>query len=179
MIKHYGVNTEAEAVEAWCIENNISAAETLRKLNIKSHRNSVKFALEKKALKGEICGFNAPFGYEFRDGALRVVEKEAEIVKYIYQKYRRGLTLKEIAESLNSEGIKTKKNNAWSIWAVRRILKNPIYAGFVKWNNIINKGKHPAIIGVKEFNEVQAKMQKKTIRKPLQKLCLSTTVDRR
>lgn len=173
MIKHYGVKTEAEAVEAWCKENETSVTETLRKLKIKSHRNSVKSAMEKKALKGEICGFNAPFGYEFVEGSLKVVEKEATIIQQIFTHYRNGSTLKEIADSLNSEGIKTKKNNKWSIWAVRRILKNPLYAGFVKWRDIINKGRHPPIIGIKEFNEVQAKMHRRTIRKPLQRIIIN------
>ncbi len=173
MIKHYNVKTEEEAVEAWCIENDVSVTETLRKLNIKSRRSSVKSAMKKKVLKGEICGFNAPFGYEFSEGILRIVEEEAIIVEDIFNKYCSGSTLKEIADTLNSRGIRTKKNNEWSIWAVRRILKNPIYAGYVKWNGIINKGRHPSIITPKKFNEVQAKMTNKTIRKPSHRLYIN------
>lgn len=173
MIKYYNVKTEEEAVEAWCIENEVSVSETLKKLNIRSRRSSVKSAMKKKVLKGEICGFNAPFGYEFSDGILRIVKDEAIIVEDVFSQYCNGSTLKEIADTLNSRGIRTKKNNKWSIWAVRRILKNPIYAGYVKWNGIINKGKHPSIITPKKFNEVQTRMTKKTIRKPFRKLYIN------
>ncbi|MFH1773617.1 MAG: hypothetical protein ABH874_01490 [Methanobacteriota archaeon] len=37
--------------------------------------------MEKKASKGEICGFNAPFGYKLENGKLETVEKEALIVR--------------------------------------------------------------------------------------------------
>jgi hypothetical protein len=165
MINYFRVDTEVEAIEAWCNKNGISTSETLRKLNIKSHRNSVIAAMRKKAMKGEICGFNAPLGYKFENGRLQIVEEEARIVKQIFNQYCSGRSLKEIAGSLNSNGIKTKKSNRWSIWAVRRILKNPIYAGYVKWKDIIKKGMHPLIIETKQFNKVQAKMHRKAIRK--------------
>lgn len=165
MITYYGVKTETEAIERWCNENGINTSETLRKLNIKSHRNSVMAGMKKKASKGEICGFNAPFGYKFKDGKLKIIEKEAQIVKQIFNQYQESRALREIVIFLNSNGIKTKKNNKWSIWAVRRILKNPIYAGYVRWNNIIKKGKHPPIIEPQQFNHVQTQMSKRAKRR--------------
>ncbi len=161
MINCYGVKTEIEAIEKWCNENNISSTETLERLNIKSHRNSVLAGMMERAHKGEICGFNAPLGYQLENGNLKIIEREARIVKQIFEQYENGSTLRQIVRFLNSNGIKTKKSNTWSIWAIRRILKNPIYAGYVRWNNIIKKGKYPLIIELKQFNQVQMRMNKR------------------
>jgi hypothetical protein len=173
MINYYGVKTEIEAIEEWCNEKGISTSEALRKSNIKSHKNSVMAGMKKKASKGEICGFNAPFGYRFKNGKLVIVRKEAQIVTQIFDLYRDDHTLKGIAEYLNSNGIKTKNNNDWSIWAVRRILKNPIYAGYVRWDNIIKKGKHPLIIEPQQFNVVQMQMNKRAIRKSASRVLIN------
>jgi DNA invertase Pin-like site-specific DNA recombinase len=123
----------------------------------------VYMGMRQKASMGGILGFNAPFGYRFEGGKLRIVEKEARIVKQIFNQYRDGHTLKEIVRFLNSNGIKTKKNKKWSIWAVRRILKNPIYAGYIRWDGILKKGRCTPILEVSQFNVVQRLMQSRTI----------------
>jgi hypothetical protein len=173
MIKHYGVKTELEAIERWCNENGVCPSEVIRKFKTGSHKISVLSGMERKALKGEMYGFPAPFGYIFDSGNLEIVEKEARIVEKIFSQYTDCCTLLEIANNLNFDGIKTKKNSKWSIWSVRRILKNPIYAGYVKWNNIVKKGRHPPIIDLKQFNQVQKKMEKRSIRKPKSSLVIN------
>ncbi len=123
----------------------------------------VYIGMRQKASMGGILGFNAPFGYRFSDSRLEIVEREARVVKQIFEQYREGRTLRWIAKFLNSNGIKTKKNSKWSIWAVRRILKNPIYTGHLKWDGILKKGMVPEIIDVSQFNSVQKLMQKRSI----------------
>ncbi len=123
----------------------------------------VYMGMQQKASTGGILGFNAPFGYKFENGQLVIVEKEAQIVRQIFNQYREGHTLREIVKFLDSNGIKTKKNNKWSIWSVRRILKNPIYAGYLKWDGILKKGPCPSIISTPQFNAVQQSMQRRTI----------------
>lgn len=164
MIKHYNVNTEIEAIEAWCSENNVDINQVLKKLGLKSRRESIKATLRKKALRGEICGFNSPFGYKFEDGKLVIVESEAEIVKKMFNLYSAGQTIQSIVDTLNSLGVKTKRNKKWSVWAVRRILKNPIYAGYIKWDNIVRRGEHKAIIEREQYNKVQNLLNKRSKR---------------
>jgi DNA invertase Pin-like site-specific DNA recombinase len=123
----------------------------------------VYMGMQQKARMGGLLGFNAPFGYKFKNGRLVVVEEEALVVREIFDLYRRGSTLREIANSLNSRGIRTKKNKKWSIWAVRRILKNPIYAGYIRWDGILRKGECPSIIEVSLFNTVQRLMQERSV----------------
>lgn len=100
-----------------------------------------------------------------------VVNKvEAEIIKLIYDLYERGHGFRYIADKLNKDGYSTKRDNPFSIVAVKDILKNPTYKGYVQfqkyvdWNKkrrkgknmnpIIVKGQHEAIISEKQWDKV-------------------------
>ncbi|KMK77956.1 recombinase family protein [Alkalihalobacillus pseudalcaliphilus] len=87
---------------------------------------------------------------------------EAQTVRKIFNLYVEGNGYKFIANKLNKEGHRTKKNKDFSINGVKTILCNPIYAGFIRynvrrdWNEkrrnninphpVIEKGQHEAII---------------------------------
>ncbi|MEC1264025.1 recombinase family protein [Bacillus subtilis] len=87
---------------------------------------------------------------------------EAQTVRKIFNLYVEGNGYKFIANKLNKEGHRTKKNKNFSINGVKTILCNPIYAGFIRynvrrdWNEkrrnninphpVIEKGQHEAII---------------------------------
>lgn len=88
----------------------------------------------KKSEKGERNGAPAPFGYQYVDGKLRVVPEEKKWVEYIFNRYKTHGT-PNIAKELNMKWrVKTKKGEAWSDFAVRYVLRNPLYAGFIRWN---------------------------------------------
>lgn len=100
-------------------------------------------------------GFNAPLGYTLVNGKLLVDKNEAGIVKEIFEQYIAGNSLRTIANSLNKRGVTTKKGNKWSIWSIRHIIRNPIYTTYLRWENIIKKGKHHSIIDIELFNKAQ------------------------
>ncbi|MED1786527.1 recombinase family protein [Brevibacillus laterosporus] len=83
--------------------------------------------------QGKRNGAPAPYGYTLEDGILTPDENEATWVRYIFQKYKTNGS-QNIAKYLNVRGIRTKKGEVWSDYSVRYILKNPIYAGYVRWN---------------------------------------------
>lgn len=93
----------------------------------------VHMGMTKKVQSGERNGAPAPYGYNIIDGRLVVNENEAKWVKYIYDRYG-SVGSQTIAKELNSMGVRTKKGEVWSDFSVRYILKNPIYAGYVRWN---------------------------------------------
>ena len=62
----------------------------------------------------------------------------------------------EIADKLNSKKVPTKRKGTWNKGTISNILKNPVYCGYLKWEDYINKGEHEAIISPKIFNETQA-----------------------
>lgn len=65
---------------------------------------------------------------------LVINEKEAQTVRKIFNLYIQGNGYKSIANRLNKEGYRTKKNKAFSINGVKTILSNPIYAGYIRYN---------------------------------------------
>lgn len=89
-------------------------------------------------------------------------EKEAEIVQYIFNMYTSGHGYKAIANHINKKGFLTKKGKTFSLNAVKTIVTNPVYAGYIRynvrrdWNEkrrnninpdpVIQKAEHPPII---------------------------------
>lgn len=109
---------------------------------------------------------------------LIINEDEAIIVRKIFELYIQGNGYKSIANRLNNEGYKTKKNKAFSINGVKTILSNPIYAGFIRYNvrrdwsekrrNNINpnpvivKGQHEPIISDAVWEQTKSIMKTRT-----------------
>ena len=122
--------------------------------------------MRQKAKQGAgMLGSPSPYGYAYNDGNLVVVGEEAGIVKKMFEMYLGGHSLKEIENWLNESGIKTKKGGKWTKKTVARILSNPIYCGYIEWDDILFKGNHAAIIAIEEFNEVQKLKWKKAKKK--------------
>lgn len=121
--------------------------------------------MRQKAKEGiGLLGSPAPYGYRYNDGNF-VLDRDAKIVKKIYDMYLDGHSLKEIENWLNQNKIKTKKNGKWNKKTVARILSNPVYCGYIEWEDILFKGEHDAIISIEEFNEVQKLKFQKAKRK--------------
>ena len=83
-----------------------------------------------------------------------VVKDEAYTVRAIYNLYRRGSTMEDIAEFLNDGQIPAKKGGKWNKQSIGNILHNPIYAGYMDWDGIVRKGEQEAIIPVNVFESI-------------------------
>ena len=72
-----------------------------------------------------------PFGYEIFDGEIKIIEREAEVVRNVYSLYVQGLSLKDISERLNQIPITyAGDGRAWDKNIVKRMLENPKYMVF-------------------------------------------------
>ena len=117
----------------------------------------VKVGMTQKAKKGAgLLGFGQPFGYRYGEGKLVVVADEIEAVREIFSLCLSGLTLQETADHLNRSRTPSKKGGLWAKGSVQKILTNPLYCGYVRWDGILRKGKHPPIISIQEFNSAQS-----------------------
>lgn len=77
----------------------------------------------------------SPYGYDLVDKALIINDKEAEIVRRVYDLYLNdGLGFYSIAKRLNEEGIPSRQRKEWSIRAIKLMLTNPAYKGTLVWN---------------------------------------------
>ncbi len=138
--------------------------------------------------------YNTMLGYrKGTDGKPEIVPDEAEIVREIYHSYLTGMSLQQIADSLNARGITTKGSNAlWKNNKILNILTNEKYIGdaLLQKTYIIDciskksrknngelpmylvKNHHEPIISRTEFNRVQEEMaRRKSKRKVAEKYC--------
>lgn len=122
----------------------------------------VRMGLEEKVLQGGWHGSTPPFGYDLgENGKLVVNEKEAQVVRKMYELYIKGMGDNKITVWLNKRGYTTKAGYSWSHTTVRYILTNPIYIGNLRWNFTTNgeyveiENAVPAIIDRKTFEQAQ------------------------
>jgi len=112
----------------------------------------------------------SPYGYgraKNGDGRKILVpdEEEARIVQYIFRLYLSTRSMKKTVETLNREGIKTRKNKEWSRAGVGWVLKNDTYIGRVHFGDVKAKGHHEAIISPIIYNKTQLLIKKNRKRK--------------
>ena len=119
----------------------------------------VYIGMEQKARTASgMLGFNIPFGYYYSDGFLYINKKETPVVNNIYTWYKNGKSMGKIAKMLNKEKIPTKKGGIWAKKTISKILKNPLYCGYLHWQEYIYKSGHNPIVDISGFNEVQDKI---------------------
>ena len=124
----------------------------------------VYMGMSQKAKLGPgILGFHAPLGYELSDGRLVPNEGEADIVREIFERCGDGSTLEEIALALNEAGIRTKKGATWTPVKVYRVVHNPIYAGYLRWDGFLRKGEHQSLVTISSFNEAQTALRSRAL----------------
>jgi len=118
--------------------------------------------MAQKAEQGGLMGFYPPFGYRVKDNDMVIVPDEAEVVRELYQRYCAGESMAQLADVLNQRGLRTRRGEAWTLFAVRHILHNPAYAGFRRWDGFLVKSDHPSIIDVGLFNQAQETAARRT-----------------
>lgn len=122
-----------------------------------------KFGMIQKAeQKDGIMGFQPPYGYSIANGELISIPEEQIIVKRIFGSYLENSTLDEIASELNSSFIRTRNGNQWNKYNLRNILHNPVYAGYMHWEEHLIGHHADCPVSVDEYNQVQRLMASKT-----------------
>ena len=124
----------------------------------------VYMGMSHKASTGPgVLGFPPPLGYDVTDGRLLVNASEAPVVQEIFALAQRGRSMEEIAADLDGRDIPTKRGKAWAPIKVYRILHNPIYAGYLRWDGIYRKAEHEPLVSVETFNQVQESLRSRAL----------------
>lgn len=105
--------------------------------------------------KGKWTGGPTPYGYRLVGGKLTVDDREAEIVRVIFDGYRRERSFVRLIDQLTEAG-QTRRDGLWTKDALLRVLKNPVYAGRIRGGSETYVGEHTAIVEPEGFDEVQA-----------------------
>jgi len=104
-----------------------------------------------------------PFGYQRQEKGMppSKLEKEAEAVKEVFLRRSEGQSYGEIAAWLKIHGFSTREGHTFTAHAVKDIMNNHFYCGFVKYKGQEFPGKHEAIVSEELFQRVQAQRQRR------------------
>ena len=91
----------------------------------------VKKGLKMKMKRGELVGFQGCLGYNYdtETKTISINEKEAETVRYMFERYAAGAGSTIIARELNEQGIMTIRGNPWTSSSVMGVINNEKYTG--------------------------------------------------
>ncbi|WP_224368754.1 recombinase family protein [Hyalangium versicolor] len=104
--------------------------------------------------KGKWTGGPVPLGYEVRDRRLEVNELEAGVVREVFEQYLQHGNMGQVARVLNERGLlprstrvkKGKTAPGWTKGAVGRVLRNPVYAGWMQSGGELFEGEQQALV---------------------------------
>ncbi len=123
--------------------------------------------LEKVSRGGAVC--RPPIGYTMKDGKI-YPNDDAALVRAIFMDFVNGTGYRALAHKYASLGLKTTKGNPPDNRCIEYIIRNPIYAGKIRWckdgrgagkrdffnkNNLIVDGIHDAIVSPELFELAQ------------------------
>ena len=129
----------------------------------------VRRGMKEKASRGEAMG-KPPFGYSVKN-KMYVPDGNADIVRFIFEKYANGAMQWDICKELEAMGVRTKKGAKPTLHWINYMLQNPAYIGKIRWStegaanysrlnaNLDNvsvvDGKHEPIIDIETWDKVQ------------------------
>ena len=132
---------------------------------VTSERIRDKIAASKR--KGLWVGGTLPFGYEMKDGAIAVVEEEAELVRLISRRYLELGSVNELLRDLKERNIRTRTKRLstgatrggipFGLGALYYVLSNHFYIGEVKYKDDLLPGEQPPIMDRALFDAVRQK----------------------
>lgn len=101
-----------------------------------------------KAKQGGYAGGNAPYGYTIENGSLVVNPEEASVVLDIFAMHDQGWSYRQIAESLERQGVLSRSGKPMRHSVVQKIVTNrPTYQGKYKYGDMEwVEGQHEAIM---------------------------------
>ena len=101
------------------------AQDEVRKLSERT-----RFGFKRAQENGVLLGQNNLFGYNKVDGHLEIVEREAAVVREVFERYAAGeLGLRAIANDLDSRGVRGRQGRAITYSTLYGMIRNPKYKG--------------------------------------------------
>lgn len=108
--------------------------------------------------KGNLTGGRVPYGYKSENRKAIIDEETAEIVRYMFSEYSRGVYVKDIIKELESKGI-TYYGKKFVKQTVYKLLSNERYSGIYTYNGEVFDNIYPRIVPQDIFETVQRKIQ--------------------
>jgi site-specific DNA recombinase len=136
-----GIDSEDEQAQVLVTVHGMVDSLYVRELAKKTHRGLEGLVLQGRHAGGRVFGYNAVAAEDGRGKTLVVDDRQAEVVRRIFQMSAAGCSLKKIATTLNREGVEPPRpradrpNATWCPTAIREMLYRELYAGRIIWNS--------------------------------------------
>ena len=117
----------------------------------------VKRGMRETRLKGNYQGGHLPYGYVARDRKVVIDEEKAEVVRFIFEEFSRGVIVKDIISSLTAKGI-LHRGKPFPMNTIYGILKNEKYSGTYMLRDEVVDKIYPPIISEELYKRVRAKV---------------------
>ena len=102
------------------------AQDEVRKLS-----ERLKFGFRQAIKNGHVLGNDKLWGYDKKDCVLTINEKEAQVVRRIFDLYtNQQMGIRRISQTLLDEGFTSRKGGPFNVLTIRHILCNPKYKGW-------------------------------------------------
>jgi DNA invertase Pin-like site-specific DNA recombinase len=130
-------------------------------------RTRDKIAAQRR--RGKWTGGTVPLGYTVEGKKLVVNDLEAVLVREVFSLYLRERSTLAVARLLNQSDRSTKRHVAangrlrearpWTKADVSRLLRNPVYAGYMRSNGELYEGENEPIVDREAFSEVHGLLE--------------------
>ena len=119
----------------------------------------VKRGMRETRLKGFYQGGGLPYGYKVVDRKVVIDETRAETVRFMYDSYSKGITVKTMIAELTAKGI-LYKGKPFAPNTVYGILGNEKYSGSYRKGDEIIDNIYPQLIPTDTYQKVRDKAEK-------------------
>ncbi|MFD6514207.1 recombinase family protein [Rhodococcus sp. NPDC060176] len=127
----------------------------------------VKAQKRQKAQRGDVLpGRYRMFGYA--DKVRTAVDPvESVAVKALFDDYLAGISIRQLAKRLNTQGLASTGGRRWDSKSVSALLRHAAYAGLREFDGqIVSNGKWPKIIDKSVYERVQVKLSSNVYKGP-------------
>ena len=183
-LKQYGVNVYFEEQNLYSMSGEgefmLSILASYAQEEAKSVSENMKWRARANFEKGQFYSITV-YGYRLHKGVLKVVKKEAEIVKTIFDLYLKGYGCQKIVDYLGERNVVSRFGKRFTRCVVHGMLQNEVFTGkavlqktfisdYMTKKYVYNKGEltmwvvenaHEAIIDRETFDKVQIEMKRR------------------
>lgn len=146
--------------------------------------SKVKLGQRKKQEKGVVFGNGRIWGYDQKEGKLTINEKEADVIRQIFDMYVNNYGFRTIFKALEELGYRNRNGKLFSITTLKRIIRNEKYKGVLVSNRrnkdfntkkvinvskdqwIVHEGIVPAIVSEEIWNKANEILSTKKKKNP-------------
>lgn len=158
-LKQYGIRVISamenvgEGDESILLEALLEASAEYYSLDLKK---KIKRGQRENIAKGKYCSGPIPYGYKLIDGKLRVDDKTAPTVRFLFEQYASGVPMKEIIDELTRRGVRGSRGGALTYNTFSRVLTNTTYIGQYKYKGDVVPDLAEPMIDADLFERTQA-----------------------